>query len=113
MREARAFDNVLKAIDLHETCEKISINNHKSFLIHIAIYKARCTPKATIKSAVCVRHSYPPCVSATRIRQTVQARARTHARTAPHAPHARTARTHARGACAQDGQLGNCARARA
>ena len=63
MREARAFDNVLKAIDLHETCEKISINNHKSFLIHIAIYKARCTPKATIKSAVCVRHSYPPCVS--------------------------------------------------
>ena len=44
MREARAFDNVIKAIDLHEACEKISVNNHKSFLIHIAIYKVYRTP---------------------------------------------------------------------
>ena len=40
-REARAFDNMCKAIDQHEMFERVSINNHKSFLPHIAIYKVR------------------------------------------------------------------------
>ena len=39
VREARAFDNVRKAIDMHEAFEKVSINNHKSFLPHLAIFK--------------------------------------------------------------------------
>ena len=40
-REERAFDNMRKAIDMHEAFERISINNHKSFLPHIAIFKVR------------------------------------------------------------------------
>ena len=41
LREQRAFDNMCKAIDMHECFERISINNHKSFCPHIAIYKVR------------------------------------------------------------------------
>ena len=43
-REMRAFDNMTKAIDMVEAFERISINNHKSFLPHIAVYKVRCLP---------------------------------------------------------------------
>ena len=38
----RAFDNMCRAIDMHECYERISINNHKSFCPHIAIFKV-CT----------------------------------------------------------------------
>ena len=41
VREERAFDNMKKAIDMHESFEKVSINNHKSFLPHITIFKVR------------------------------------------------------------------------
>ena len=41
LREQRAFDNMCKAIDMQESFERISINNHKSFCPHIAVYK--CT----------------------------------------------------------------------
>ena len=47
VREARAFDNVKKAIDMHEAFEKVSINNHKSFLPHLAIFKvSNCIARA-------------------------------------------------------------------
>ena len=39
MREERALDNTIRAIDMHEAFEKVTINNHKSFLPHLAIYK--------------------------------------------------------------------------
>lgn len=39
VREERAFDNMLKAIDMFEMFERLSINNHKSFLPHLAVYK--------------------------------------------------------------------------
>ena len=54
LREARAFDNMNKAIDMHEAYERISINNHKSFIPHLAIFKvcsrARC-PRARCRAA--------------------------------------------------------------
>ena len=39
VREERAFENMCLAIDMHEMFEKVSINNHKSFLPHISIFK--------------------------------------------------------------------------
>ena len=39
IREKRAFDNMHFAIDMVEMFERLSINNHKSFLPHLAIYK--------------------------------------------------------------------------
>ena len=39
LREQRALDNTLRAIDMHEIMERITIRNHKSFLPHGAIYK--------------------------------------------------------------------------
>ena len=39
VRESRAFDNMVTAIDMHEAFERVSINNHKSYLPHIAIFK--------------------------------------------------------------------------
>ena len=38
-REARALDNMRKAIDVHEIFERCSIRNHKSFMPHGAIFK--------------------------------------------------------------------------
>ena len=38
-RRARAYDNCCKAIDMHEMFERVTIRNHKSFLVHGAIYK--------------------------------------------------------------------------
>ncbi|KAL1522538.1 hypothetical protein AB1Y20_017525 [Prymnesium parvum] len=38
-RDARALDNCRLAIDMHEVFERISINNHGSYLPHGAIYK--------------------------------------------------------------------------
>ena len=40
LREERAFENMTTAIEMHEMYERVSINNHKSFLPHLAIYKA-------------------------------------------------------------------------
>ena len=40
-REDRAFDNMHLAIDLFEMYERLSINNHKSFLPHLTVYKVR------------------------------------------------------------------------
>ena len=39
VRQRRALENCQFAIDLHEITERITINNHKSFLFHGAIYK--------------------------------------------------------------------------
>jgi hypothetical protein len=39
IREARAFENMNTAIDMMEMFERISIRNHKSFLVHGAIFK--------------------------------------------------------------------------
>ena len=39
VREARAFENCLTAIDMYEMFERVSICNHKSFLPHAACYK--------------------------------------------------------------------------
>ena len=39
-REARAFDNMCKAIDLNEIVERASMRSHGSFLFHGAIYKS-------------------------------------------------------------------------
>ena len=41
IREDRAFDNMHKAIDMFEMFERLSINNHKSFLPHLTVYKVR------------------------------------------------------------------------
>ena len=41
VREQRAFDNMRSAIDMQEAYERVSINNHKSFLPHGAVFK--CT----------------------------------------------------------------------
>ena len=38
-REERALDNARRAIDMHEIMERVTIRNHKSFLVHGAIYK--------------------------------------------------------------------------
>ena len=38
-REARAFDNMCKAVDQFEIFERVTIANHKSFLPHAAVYK--------------------------------------------------------------------------
>ena len=40
-REQRALDNCRAAIDMHEIFERVTIRNHKSFLMHGAIFK--CT----------------------------------------------------------------------
>ena len=40
-REERAFDNMVKAIDMQEAFERLAINNHKSFLPHLAVYKVK------------------------------------------------------------------------
>ena len=40
-RERRAVDNMLYAIDMKDQFERLSINNHKSFLPHLAVYKVR------------------------------------------------------------------------
>ena len=39
IREARAFENMTTAMDMMEMFERISIRNHKSFLVHGAIFK--------------------------------------------------------------------------
>jgi hypothetical protein len=39
VREARALDNMQKAIDQHEILERVTIRNHKSFLPHGAVFK--------------------------------------------------------------------------
>ena len=39
IREARAFENMTTAIDMMEMFERISIRNHKSFLVHGAVFK--------------------------------------------------------------------------
>ena len=39
VKEQRAFDNMCSAIDMHGMFERLSIHNHKSFLIHGAVYK--------------------------------------------------------------------------
>ena len=39
LRKKRAFENMTTAIEMHEMYERVSINNHKSFLPHLAIYK--------------------------------------------------------------------------
>ena len=39
LREERALDNMRTAIDVQEIYERISINNHKSFMPHGAVYK--------------------------------------------------------------------------
>ena len=44
-REARAFDNMHRAIDMFEAFEKLSINNHKSFLPHLVPF-IRCASPA-------------------------------------------------------------------
>ena len=41
MREDRAFENMHLAIDMFEMYERLSINNHKSFLPHLTVYKVR------------------------------------------------------------------------
>ena len=38
-REDRAFENMCTAIDMQEMFERISVRNHKSFLMHGAVYK--------------------------------------------------------------------------
>ena len=53
VREARALDNVRKAIDMHEAFEKVSINNHKSFLPHLAIFKVIALPAPNACSSAC------------------------------------------------------------
>ena len=45
LREDRAFDNMHLAIDMQETFERLTINNHKSFLPHLTVYKV-CPPCA-------------------------------------------------------------------
>ena len=40
-REERAFSNMRSAIHMKEQFERVSINNHKSFLPHLAVYKVR------------------------------------------------------------------------
>lgn len=39
LREERAFDNMCSAIDMQEIFERLSINGHKSFMPHGAVYK--------------------------------------------------------------------------
>ena len=39
IREERAFENMCTAIDMQEIVERSSINNHKSFMLHGAIFK--------------------------------------------------------------------------
>ena len=39
LREQRALDNTRRAIDMHEIFERVTARNHKSFLLHGAIYK--------------------------------------------------------------------------
>ena len=72
-REERAFDNMVKAIDMHETFEKVSINNHKSFLPHIALFKV-CRQTALcdgLRDHV-IPQGYPPRMPRMRLlRQTV------------------------------------------
>ena len=38
-REERALSNMQSAIDMHEISERATISNHKSFMIHGAIFK--------------------------------------------------------------------------
>ena len=38
-REERAFNNMVSAIDMQEAFERLAINNHKSYLPHLAVYK--------------------------------------------------------------------------
>ena len=38
-RRERAYDNCCRAIDMHEMFERVTIRNHKSFLVHGAIFK--------------------------------------------------------------------------
>ena len=38
-REARALSNMKTAIDMHEIFERATISNHKSFMVHGAIFK--------------------------------------------------------------------------
>lgn len=38
-RKKRALDNARAAIDMHEIFERVTARNHKSFLVHGAIYK--------------------------------------------------------------------------
>ena len=44
LREKRAFENMCLAIDMKEQFERLSINNHKSFLPHLCVYKVRRLP---------------------------------------------------------------------
>ena len=41
LREERAFSNMKLAIQMKEQFERVSINSHKSFLPHLAVYKVR------------------------------------------------------------------------
>ena len=52
VREARAFDNMHRAIDMFEMFERLSINNHKSFLPHLAVFKVGFSTAPVRKSVV-------------------------------------------------------------
>ena len=47
-REDRALDNMQKAIVMMEQFERVTINNHKSFLPHLAVFKVRTACSAPI-----------------------------------------------------------------
>ena len=60
-REARAFDNMLKAIDMQEMFERLAINNHKSFLPHLTVYKVcfSCACVFSVSSAIDAMQARP------------------------------------------------------
>ena len=62
LREARAFDNMNKAIDTHELFERISINNHKSFVPHLCIFKvcSTCAAQCRMRVFIAIARSSPP-----------------------------------------------------
>ena len=51
-REQRAFENVITAIDMKDQFERLSINNHKSFLPHLCVYKVRHVPTFRMREKV-------------------------------------------------------------
>ena len=52
LREDRAFDNMCLAIDMFDAFERLSINNHKSFLPHLAVYKVGFSTAPVRKNVV-------------------------------------------------------------
>ena len=63
VREERAFDNMVKAIDMFDMFERVSINNHKSFLPHLSVFKVPLAANSVTQSQqsfnVCLRVRAP------------------------------------------------------